>query len=76
MKKAIAVFLIVLGLLAITLSVGEYSGKNKNLDVLGYELKLRNKKAKKIFYRNAGAGTLMVMAGAGILIFGIRKDSR
>lgn len=74
MKKGIAIFLIVLGLLAVTLSVREYRGKNKNFDVLGYELKLRNKKAKKIFYRNAGAGTLMVVAGVGILVFGIRKS--
>lgn len=74
MKKTVAIFLIVLGLLAVTLSIREYRGKNRNYNVLGYELKLKNKKAKKVFYKNTGIGVLMIVGGVGLLALKKRKD--
>lgn len=73
MRKIIAVLLIVLGLLVVTLSIREYRGKNKSIDVFGYELKLKNKKAKKIFYKNTGIGALMIVGGVGLMAIKSRK---
>lgn len=73
MRKVIAIILIVLGSLAVVLSIREYRGKNKNYNLLGYELKLRNQKAKKIFYKNTSIGALMIVGGVGLMAFNKRK---
>lgn len=73
MRKIIATILIVLGLLAVTLSIREYRGKKKEINLLGYEFSLRNKKAKKIFYKNTGIGALMIVGGVGLIAFGTGK---
>lgn len=74
MRKIIAIILIVLGLLSVVLSIREYRGKNKDYNVFGYELKLRNKKAKKIFYKNTSIGALMIIGGVGLIAFKKRKN--
>ena len=73
MRNVIAIILIVLGSLAVVLSIREFRGKNKNYNLLGYELKLRNQKAKKIFYKNTSIGALMIVGGVGLMAFNKRK---
>ena len=72
MRKFIAVFLILIGLTVSVLSIREYSGKNKHIDLLGYELSLKNKKARNVFYRNTGIG-LLILAGGVVVLTGSRK---
>lgn len=74
MRNVIAIILIVLGSLAVVLSIREFRGKNKNYNLLGYELKLRNQKAKKIFYKNTSIGALMIVGGVGLMAFKKRKS--
>ena len=62
MKKFLAIVLILAGFAVSALSIREYAGKNKSIDMLGYEFSLTSKSAKKIFYRNTGVG-LLVLAG-------------
>lgn len=74
MRKIIAIILIVLGLLSVVLSIREYRGKNRDFNVFGYELKLRNKNAKKIFYKNTSIGALLIIGGVGLIAFKKRKN--
>ncbi len=74
MRKIIAIILIVLGLLSVVLSIREYRGKNRDFNVFGYELKLRNKNAKKIFYKKTSIGALLIIGGVGLIAFKKRKN--
>ena len=67
MRKLIAVILILLGIAATTLSIREYAGKKKNIELAGFELSLTKRESKKIFYQNTGIGLVMLVGGVALL---------
>ena len=67
MKKLIAVILILLGIADTTLSIREYAGKKKNIELDGFELSLTKSESKKIFYQNTGIGLVMLVGGVALL---------
>ena len=67
MRKLIAVILILLGIAATTMSIREYGGKKKNIELAGFELSLTKSESKKIFYRNTGIGLVMLVGGVALL---------
>ncbi len=73
MRKVIAIILICIGLSMAVLSVREYAGKNKRVNLLGYELTFKNKESKKVFYRNTGIGVLILAGGVFLIVSGKKK---
>lgn len=58
----------------VVLSVREFNGKKKSIDAFGIEFSFQNKESKRIFYKNAGIGSLMVVSG--IATIAIRKKKK
>lgn len=76
MRKILAILFIIFGTLMIVLSIREFQGKKKSIDAFGIEFSFQNKESKRIFYKNTGIGSLMLVSGITIVAISKKKKTK